>query len=70
MTRTPPVRHLTAAELADRLRLSMETLRDWRRAGKGPAYIRSEGEGDKATIRYRLTDVEAWEESRLIRPAS
>lgn len=65
------VRHLTPAELADRLGgISTETLRDWRRYGRGPKYIRGEGVGDKATILYRLKDVEAWEESRLFPPAA
>jgi predicted site-specific integrase-resolvase len=62
------VRHLSPAALADRLDVSTETLRDWRRYGRGPAYIRSEGAADKGTIRYRLADVEEWEESRIVRP--
>lgn len=61
-------RHLTPADLADRLQVKETTLRDWRADGRGPAYIRGESDGDKATIRYRLADVEAWEESRIVRP--
>jgi hypothetical protein len=63
------VRHLTPADLAERLGVLETTLRDWRADSRGPAYIRGESSGDKATIRYRLADVEAWEESRIVRPA-
>ena len=66
----PSVRHLTPAELGERLGMSTETLRDWRRGGRGPAYIRDVGAGDKAFIRYPLAEVEAWEKSRLIVRAS
>lgn len=68
---TSAVRHLTPAQLSERLGgMPLETLRDWRREGRGPAYIRGESKGDKATILYRVADVEAWEESRLVRPAA
>jgi hypothetical protein len=58
------VRHLTTEELAERTGFAPETIRDWRRYGKGPAYLK-EGRG----IRYRLIDVEEWELSRLVVPA-
>lgn len=65
------VRHLTAKDLSERLAdVSVETLREWRRLGKGPKYLRGEGGSDKATILYRLKDVEDWEESRLVDPAA
>ena len=32
--------YLTSAELADRWRLSNQTLANWRHAGKGPPFIR------------------------------
>jgi predicted DNA-binding transcriptional regulator AlpA len=57
-----PVRHLTADELAARLRCSTETLKDWRRDGRGPSYI-SDG---RKFVRYPLAAVEAWEQSRLV----
>jgi ribosomal protein L29 len=68
----PPreVRHMTPKELAERLRMSEAQLANWRSQNRGPAYIRGESTGDKATIRYRLADVEAWEESRLVVPVS
>lgn len=62
------VRHLTPADLSERLGgIPVMTLRDWRADGKGPAYIRSESNGDKATILYRLADVEEWEERQLVK---
>jgi hypothetical protein len=63
-----PVRHLTPADLGERLGMSEAHLANWRSQNKGPAYIRGESSGDKALIRYRLADVEAWEESRIVRP--
>lgn len=64
------VQHLTADELAGRLHMSAETLRDWRRQGRGPDYIRDEGAGDKAFIRYPVAWVEEWEKSRRIEAVS
>ena len=57
------IRHLTTAELADRLGYSARTVDDWRLDGKGPPYLRL-----ARGVRYRLADVEAWEESRLVVP--
>jgi excisionase family DNA binding protein len=59
------VRHLSTEELATRTGIPAETLRYWRQLGKGPAYMRL-----GRAIRYRLADVEAWEESRIVRPRS
>jgi len=53
--RQKPIR-LTEAEVAERLKVSRKTLRNWRSQGKGPAFMRIE-----ALIRYRLVDVEAFE---------
>jgi hypothetical protein len=36
----------------------------------GPAYLRSESGGINATIRYRLADVEAWEDENLVVPGT
>lgn len=67
----PHVRHLTQADLSERFGgIPVETLRDWRREGKGPAYIRGDSKGDKATILYPLAAVEAWEKSHLVVPVS
>jgi hypothetical protein len=65
------VRHLTPAELAERLGdLSEATLADWRKNDRGPAYIRGESDGRKATVVYPLAEVEAWEQRRLVRPGT
>jgi predicted site-specific integrase-resolvase len=60
--RTEPseVRHLTQAQLAQRLGVSQRTLEGWRYRGKGPAYLRLEGR-----VAYRLTDVERFEQECL-----
>jgi transcriptional regulator with XRE-family HTH domain len=59
-TAAPQVRHLSQAQLAQRLGLSQRTLEGWRYRGKGPAYLRLEGR-----IAYRLTDVERFEQECL-----
>ena len=47
---------LTSKELAERLRLSEGTLRNWRWLGKGPKWIRV-----GSRVRYREADVKKWE---------
>jgi hypothetical protein len=47
---------LTEAEVAERLKISPKTLRNWRSKGKGPHYLKIEGQ-----IRYRLVDVDVFE---------
>lgn len=66
------VRHLTAAELADRLGgedggATEAQLANWRSQGKGPDYIRGESNGTKALILYPEAWVEEWENSRRVR---
>lgn len=52
---------LTAAELAERLNgVPEETLAYWRRIGKGPRYARF-----GRHVRYRASDVAAWEEQMV-----
>jgi excisionase family DNA binding protein len=55
-------RHLTTEELAERLGgdFSAETVKRWRKTGDGPRFIRV-----GKHVRYRETDIEAWERSRL-----
>ncbi len=55
---------MTGAEVARRLRLSEWTLRQWRRNGRGPAYIRV-----GRLVRYRAADVEAYLAQREVRSA-
>ncbi len=47
---------LTEAELADRLKVKIFTLRKWRRDGSGPPYMRCGGR----LIRYSPADVSEW----------
>lgn len=54
--------HLTTEQLAERLHRSPRTVEDWRTDGRGPAFIR-----DGQTVLYREPDIEAWEESCLVR---
>ena len=50
---------VTEKEVADRLRITTRTLRNWRGKNIGPA---SMGLGtDGKLLRYRIQDVEAWE---------
>jgi excisionase family DNA binding protein len=58
-----PVGYLTTGQLAERTGIPAETLRQWRRRGTGPAYLKL-----GRSIRYRLADLEAWERSCLVRP--
>jgi excisionase family DNA binding protein len=61
----PKTRHLTTEELAERLGVSVTTVRDWRRDGRGPAYIRV-----GSVIRYRETDIDKWERAKLVDEAA
>jgi predicted site-specific integrase-resolvase len=47
---------LTAAELADRLKVAQSTLWQWNLRGYGPPAVRIGGK-----LRYRVEAVEAWE---------
>ncbi len=52
---------LTRQELADRLRLSYNTVESWAVQGKGPRYAKF-----GRHTRYRLTDVIQWENSQIV----
>lgn len=58
--------HLTVAELAEREQVSVETVRTWNRTRTGPRFMKI-----GRHVRYRLADVLAWEDSRIVtvRPA-
>lgn len=51
---------LTRQELADRLKLPAKTLAEWASRGKGPRFARI-----GRFARYRLADLEAWEEEQF-----
>jgi hypothetical protein len=58
---------LTSEQLAERWSVSPGTLQNWRLASKGPAYIRIGG-GLRSPVRYRLRDIEVYEQEHIIRP--
>jgi len=51
-------KYLTADQLAGRVGVSLATVRKWRTRGQGPAAYKFCG-----VLRYKLDDVEKWEES-------
>jgi excisionase family DNA binding protein len=57
------VEFLTVAEVAERLRIPVATLRDWRVDGKGPAAFKFEGQ-----VRYSAADLDAWIEACRVGP--
>ena len=60
---TEPVRQLlTEIMLADRWVCSVARLQRWRTIGEGPQYLKIVGK-----VLYRLKDIEAYEEARLVR---
>lgn len=48
--------------LAERLNVTIETLRNWRNDGVGPNYVKLTNT-PKGRVRYRMSDVLAWEQS-------
>lgn len=44
-------------EVAEFLRVSVQTLANWRSLGRGPVYVQFD---DAGSIRYRWSDVEGW----------
>lgn len=55
--------HLTPAQLAERLHVTVKTLANWRstgRPGQGPRYIKA-----GHAVLYPLAEVEQWETDRL-----
>lgn len=53
---------LTPSELAQRWGMAVGTLANWRREiGRGPKYIKL-GDGPRARVVYRVTDVLAYEQ--------
>jgi predicted site-specific integrase-resolvase len=50
--------YLTSKEVADRWRLSDQTLANWRSAGKGPPFIRV-----GSRVLYPVEGIQAWEKN-------
>lgn len=55
---------LTPVELAQRWRMTVGALSNWRVKGRGPAFIKM-GEGRNTKVLYRLNDVEAYEAKHM-----
>jgi predicted DNA-binding transcriptional regulator AlpA len=54
-------RHLTITEVASRERVPVNTVRKWNATGTGPRFMKV-----GRYVRYRLADVLAWEDSRVV----
>lgn len=59
-SRKQPGRLMTASDVADALRVSEGTLRNWRSARRGPRFAKVGG-----SVHYRAEDVAAWIEGNL-----
>lgn len=55
--------YLTTDDLAERTGYSKPTLARWRREGHGPKFLKPGGSAQQSRVRYRLSDVVAWEEA-------
>jgi len=64
-----PHRLLTAAEVAEQLGVSVETLGRWRQTGTGPHFLKLT-RGRTGLIRYRQGDVDAFVESAIRKSTS
>jgi predicted DNA-binding transcriptional regulator AlpA len=53
--------HLSPEALAEREGVPIETVYGWNKKRTGPPYFRA-----GRHVRYRLADVEAWENSRMV----
>ncbi len=62
---TESTKHLNQVELSRRLGVACRTLERWRWQGLGPKFIKIGGR-----VKYRLVDVEAYEQSRLCQSTS
>lgn len=56
-----PDRHLSVEDLAEREGVAVLTVYDWNRTGTGPPRMKV-----GRHVRYRLADVEKWEQSRIV----
>jgi predicted DNA-binding transcriptional regulator AlpA len=54
---------LTAREVAERTKLSMETLAQWRSQDRGIPYIKI----SRNCVRYRQADLDSWLSERIVR---
>lgn len=59
-------RLITERDAAAFLNFSVKTLRNWRVSGRGPKFVRASSNA----VRYRLKDLIAWSEERLVESTS
>jgi predicted DNA-binding transcriptional regulator AlpA len=57
---------LTEAEVCALLRITPRTMRNWRRSGEGPPYVRLGG----LWLRYEQSAIDAWVAARTFPPVS
>jgi predicted DNA-binding transcriptional regulator AlpA len=62
----PLIAALNEHEVAPIIGVRVKTLRDWRVQGVGPRFVRT----GRKLVRYRLSDVLAWQEANLRRSTS
>jgi predicted DNA-binding transcriptional regulator AlpA len=60
-----PGEHLSPTELAARLGVALRTIYDMNYRGTGPRYFRT-GTSPGGLVRYRLSDVLAWEREQTV----
>lgn len=58
------VKMLTTKELSERWAMAVGSLENWRQKKKGPAFVKM-GKAKNADVRYRVSDVEAFERKYL-----
>jgi excisionase family DNA binding protein len=61
VTETERAAHLSPEQLAEREGVPLDTVYGWNRKGAGPRYMKI-----GRHVRYRVADVIAWEQSRLV----
>lgn len=59
LSQPEPVLAVTEKRAAELLSISIDSLRRARRAGRGPRFVRIGG-GPNSTVRYRISDLDAW----------
>lgn len=64
MTAHEQAAYLTTAELAQRWKISANTIRNWRFRGTGPRYFKPAGTNGKAL--YAIIDIVEWERSHTV----
>jgi len=56
--------NLTTRELADRIGVSPELVKIWRKRGTGPRWMKL-GDAQNSPVRYPIAEVERWEREQV-----